>query len=117
MSHFKPVDFDAEAICLIYVGCVGFISNPGDLYLDRQGVERYNLDPDEYMRKHIGFASVQEMHEYHAVAGEALCGAKTKRGTLCKNIVHGYMDAWPKPLSLWRSLHRIGACLVHGGNE
>lgn len=76
--------------------------------LRAEDVTPYVRDPDGFAAEHFGL-SKSDYRDWVYYDGHALCGARTKAGTPCRNFVskHG-----TKPEE-WKTAHRNGYCGSH----
>ena len=82
-----------------------------NLYLMLADVEEFNKAPDVWAARHFGL-SVDEYLEWVELEGVPLCGAKTRTGSLCRNMISGGIQ---RRASEWKEAHRSDYCAVHGG--
>ncbi|MGM5027701.1 hypothetical protein AB8B02_15885 [Tardiphaga sp. 862_B3_N4_1] len=80
------------------------------LYLDNEKAERYNADPDAYAADHFGLSKIEYM-QWIDLDGAPLCGHRTKKGDLCRNMTGGYQLRAGE----WQKRHRRLFCASHGG--
>lgn len=77
-----------------------------------EDIREYKADPEGFTARSAGL-SVEQYREWTENHHHALCGARTKRGTLCKNrIGDSYQYSEPED---WLAVHRSAYCAIHGG--
>jgi hypothetical protein len=77
--------------------------------LTEQQVSDYQRDPDGFAAAHFGLTR-DEYREWLELGGAAKCGAKTKAGKPCGNLISGQLDSRE-----WKARHRSEYCPTHGG--
>ena len=78
------------------------------IYLKPSEVPLFKADPDAFAAKHYGL-TVAQYAEWVATEGAPLCGDRTAKGTLCKNLTGGFQLS----ASEWKALHRELSCHSH----
>lgn len=93
-----------------------FIAIPGGtqtLHLcEFEEAERYNADPDLYAGELHGLTRA-EYREWIGLNGAPLCGAETKNGRQCRNVI-GRIQL---RAAEWKAMHGKGCCIAHGGRK
>lgn len=78
--------------------------------LEPEDVAPFVKDRDEWFARKNG-AFKEQYLDWVATSGEPRCGAKTSKGTPCKNSVSGGIQ---RPFEVWLQ-EDGGICHVHGG--
>jgi hypothetical protein len=81
-----------------------------NVFLADDEVPQYNANPDLFVAKYLGFATVDEYYEYVDACGAPQCSNHTKVGRPCRNSI----GCSTNPAE-WRERHRSAPCFVHGG--
>lgn len=87
----------------------------GNRYVDLtpEQILEYLTEGEDYLLRCIGIAPDQfdAWREWRDLGGRALCGARTKAGTLCRNGTGDFRD-----FDEWCAVHRDEYCTIHGGD-
>jgi hypothetical protein len=98
----------AEEDCTWFTVFVSPGYDPESYLLTRGEFAEHNADPDLFVAKHFGFATVDEYRERNETRGFALCSERTRSGKLCRNSIR--MTSRPEE---WREHHRSAPCWSH----
>lgn len=80
------------------------------MFLDSNQIEAFIEDPIQFVADKNGVFKSQYV-DWIETGGTPRCGAKTKSGNRCKNIVSGGVQ---QPLERWLQ-EDGGFCTIHGG--
>ena len=89
------------------MGCHEEIFDPSDAQ-----VAEYEANPDGWAARYFGL-SVEQYYEWVYWSGAPHCGATTKRGMPCKNIISGASSWRALPPDEFFALHRSELCGLH----
>jgi hypothetical protein len=99
-----------DFVCVAYSVCVHHPCGGETIYLDDDAsIAAFKADPDRFAADYFGL-TIEQYREWVTSFGTALCGAKTKLGTDCNNILpRGHQCRADE----WKSRHRKSLCAVH----
>jgi hypothetical protein len=87
-----------------------------DIYFDDdKDADAYREDPDGFAARYFGL-SREDYREWVLSNGRPMCGAVTKRGTLCKNPARnsgGHQCDHAEWQTIGRTIHRQVYCGIH----
>lgn len=99
---------EIEAVVCLTTPCGGETAS----LPDDAAVAAFRADPDKWAAAYFSL-SLAEYGEWIELQGHPLCGARTKRGTLCRMFVGGQLS----DAAEWKQRHRNYYCKLHGGNQ